>query len=146
MQRYGLYGSVGYVARRGSADPRRFGTERFIAWSDRYADLPAARWVDAALGERPPALVTSSLRSQHVAARAGLGLAVLPRFMGDADPDLRRIACDVDALEEDIWLVVHADLAGSARVRAVADFVAGVVRDDADRLEGRYAPRAGDSA
>ena len=135
-QRHGLYGSGAYFARTVDRRPGSLEGDRLIAWSDDYADLPPARWVENALGDREPTLVLSSMYAHYAAARAGLGLAVLPCFLGDRDPDLRRVRCDVDDIVQDLWLVLHSDLASSDRVRAVADFVVEVVLRNADRLAG----------
>ncbi|RVT85206.1 LysR family transcriptional regulator [Rhodobacteraceae bacterium CCMM004] len=139
---YGLYGAVSYLDRagRGAADRGRFDTEAFIAWSESYADLPAAMWIERRLAGRPPAVVATSLRAHVVAARAGLGLAVLPCFVAEDEPELRRVPSEVDAMAQDLWLVLHADLAGSARVRAVADFVEETVAANARSLEGLGGP------
>jgi DNA-binding transcriptional LysR family regulator len=138
--RSGLYGSVDYVRRRQvdskARDGGRFDGDEFISWSEHYGDLPAAQWVDRVLQGRAPALVTSSLYAQLVAARAGLGLAVLPCFMADAEPALQNVPSDADAIAQEFWLAVHTDLAGSARVRAVADFLSVLVRRNAAILLG----------
>ena len=142
VQRYGLYGSLDHLARRAPHRGARFDADRLIAWSEDYADLPAARWIERVLEGRAPALVTSSLQGQVVAARAGLGLALLPCFLGDAEPSLRRIACDADAIEQDVWLATHSDLVGSARVQAVTGFLGELIHASAPRLGGtasRYA-------
>lgn len=138
--RSGLYGSVDYVRRRQvdskARDGGRFDGDEFISWSEHYGDLPAAQWVDRVLQGRAPALVTSSLYAQLVAARAGLGLAVLPCFMADAEPALQNVPSDADAIAQEFWLAVHTDLAGSARVRAVADFLSELVRRNSAILLG----------
>lgn len=138
--RNGLYGSVDYVqhkqADRKHKDGGRFDGDEFISWSEHYSDLPTAQWVDRALQGRAPALVTSSLYAQLVAARAGLGLAVLPCLLADVEPTLRRISSEADAIEQELWLAIHTDLAGSARVRAVADFLSELIHRNAASLEG----------
>ena len=135
-QRYALYGSA-RLLREGVPPSGRLGEADFIVWSDAYADLDAARWTERALAGRAPALVTTSLYAQYVAARAGCGFAVLPCFLADPDPALRRIPSSADALVQEVWLVMHTDLAASARVRAVADFLVDLVERNADALEGR---------
>jgi DNA-binding transcriptional LysR family regulator len=47
---------------------------------------------------------------------------LLPCFVGDLDPELRRIGEPIDAKHQ-LWLLIHADLKRSARVRALLDFV-----------------------
>ena len=67
--------------------------------------------------------------------RAGLGLAVLPDFLA-AGPDCVRVLAPDEVFSDGVWLVMHADLAASARVRAVADFLAEAVTAHA-ALAGR---------
>jgi DNA-binding transcriptional LysR family regulator len=61
----------------------------------------------------------------HVAAvRAGVGAGMLPCFIGDAEPGLRRVEYDAASISRDLWMVFHRDLKASMRVRAMADFLA----------------------
>lgn len=57
------------------------------------------------------------------AARAGLGLAVLPSLVADLDPDLVRCLPPEPDHEFDIWLLTHERLRHTPRVRAVLDFL-----------------------
>jgi DNA-binding transcriptional LysR family regulator len=75
-------------------------------------------------------LAASTLRAQIAAVRAGLGLAVLPDFLV-AGTDLVRVLAPDQVFSDGVWLVIHADLAASARVRAVADFLADAVAGSA---------------
>ncbi|MEM5502677.1 LysR family transcriptional regulator [Ahrensia kielensis] len=134
----GLYGSVDYVERRQAEskekDTGRFDEDEFISWPEHYGDLPAAQWINRVLQGRAPALVTSSLYAQLAAARAGLGLAVLPCFMGDAEPVLRNVPSDADVIVQEFWLAIHTDLVNSARVRVVANFLTELVHQNSARL------------
>lgn len=49
-------------------------------------------------------LATTSLAPQVVAARSGVCVAVLPRFLGDADPGLKRVVEPDEVFTQDIWL------------------------------------------
>ena len=57
------------------------------------------------------------------AARAGLGLAVLPSLVADLDPDLVRCLPPEPDHEFDLWLLTHERLRHTPRVRAVLDFL-----------------------
>jgi DNA-binding transcriptional LysR family regulator len=46
----------------------------------------------------------------------------LPCFVGDLDTELRRVGEPVD-FKDRLWLLIHADLKRSARIRALLDFV-----------------------
>lgn len=132
---YGLYGAPAYVAtRRVGRDGGSHDRDRFIAWSDTRAHLPAARWLERLLQDRAPALITTSLTTQLAACVAGLGLAVLPHFL--ARP--RGLVCvnrDL-GIDQSIWLITQADLAQSRRVQAVADFCRALVRERLGELAG----------
>ncbi len=143
---YALYGSASYVQKRASAragtvsapspDRNAYAADALIAFAEEYAHLPAAQWIDDALAGRRPALITSSLYNQVAAARAGLGLALLPCFLGDRDEALERVSPRIDEVTQDIWLVFHQDLRSAARVRVVADFLSDLVHNHAALLRG----------
>lgn len=125
---FGLYGARAYVESRPArlADSR-FETDRFITWCETYGHLPAAQWIERVLRGRAPVLATTTLSAQLSAAVAGLGLAVLPHFLA-RQHDLICLQAD-PGIDQEIWLAVHSDLLQSRRVRAVADFVSGVIQN-----------------
>ena len=82
----------------------------------------------------------STLEAIRSAAHAGLGLVMLPVYIGDADPQLRRLdRPDVRHLG-DLWLLCHPDLRHTARVQAVRAAVAQAFRDQAARFHGEARP------
>lgn len=58
------------------------------------------------------------------AVRAGLGPAVLPKFVASADPSLICCLPQVNAMGRGIWLLTHERVRHTPRVRAVIDFLA----------------------
>lgn len=85
---------------------------------DRWA--PGQDWLRARLGGEPSyVLRTGSLPVLAAAAGEGLGLAVLPDYLGAADPRLMRVSEAVDWTE--IWLAVHRDLRRAAPVRWILE-------------------------
>ena len=84
-------------------------------------------------GKAPP-LLTTTLAAQVEAAAAGLGLAILPHFLG-REAGLRPLPVEL-GLDQPIWLVIHTDLSASQRVRAVADHLVETIKDNEDRLMG----------
>jgi DNA-binding transcriptional LysR family regulator len=57
------------------------------------------------------------------AVRAGAGLAVLPSFLADRDPDLVRCLPPITGDDLGLWLLTHERLRHTPRVRAVMDFL-----------------------
>jgi DNA-binding transcriptional LysR family regulator len=69
------------------------------------------------------------------AARAGAGIAVLPRYLGDPEPTLRRLPMP-DEPREPIWLTVHRDVKQTRRVRVVLDHLSECLAQDRQLLLG----------
>ncbi len=135
---YALYGSYDYFEKRSASvgdSLDNFQQDRFIVFSEEFSDLPAAQWMESTLAGRPPALIISSVYGQCIAAKSGLGLALLPCILGDVEPSLKRLNLP-DPIEQSIWLVMHQNLRNSTRVRVVADFLTDVVHSNAAQFKG----------
>ena len=74
---------------------------------------------------------------QIEAARAGMGLAMLPCFLGDRESGLVRIPGAMPIPDRSIWLLSRRGLRQTARVRAFVDFIAAAILDHRALLEGR---------
>lgn len=135
MLGYGLYGAPGYVATQNSStDAGFFDAYDFIGWTETYAGLPAAQWIERMLRGRAPAITTTSLATQLTACMEGFGLAVLPHFLARPN-SLTCLDSDL-GIDQSIWLVTQSDLAQSRRVRVVADFVRELVKRHGAKLSG----------
>ena len=135
---YSVYGSRDYVERHPVVEGEPLGGRHFIAWDDGHAHMPAAAWLAREHPGCKIALVASSLPAQIAAVRAGLGLAVIPDFLTVNDDFVRVIPSD-RMFSAEVWLVTHADLVASARVRAVSDFLADQVVKANPELAGGWA-------
>jgi DNA-binding transcriptional LysR family regulator len=72
------------------------------------------------------------------AALAGLGLAVLPCYVGAQTAGSRRFAPKVlPEVRSALWLLTHDDLKRTARIRATLDFLAKALASERALLEGR---------
>jgi DNA-binding transcriptional LysR family regulator len=132
---YGLYSSPGYATQRETGpDAGAYDADAFITWSEMQSHLPAAQWIERILQGREPVLATTSLSTQVAAAKAGLGLAVLPHFLG-LDAGLVCVDTDI-GVDQSIYLVIQSDLTQSHRTRAVADFLVDLVSRNRTRLSG----------
>ena len=76
------------------------------------------------------------MRSQVAAMKAGMGISLLPCFLCDPDPDLRRISAVDFPSYQQLWLLRHADARHNARLRALSDHLFDGFRDLAPLLRG----------
>jgi DNA-binding transcriptional LysR family regulator len=128
---WSMYASADYVARKGTPpEPEALGGHDVIAFDDSMAQTPGGLWFTAHAKGCQVAMRGNSVIAVLNAAICGMGVAVIPCFLGGSDPQLRRLTPRVLGAR-DIHLVVHPDLARVARVRAVMDFIVELFERDA---------------
>ncbi len=131
------YASLEYIAGLDEIDLARCD---WIAWDDVVDITP---WVESP--EASHVRARTRLRSillQLEAARAGMGVALLPCSLGDRDPQLRRLGEPWQNPDHDIWILTHPDLRTSARVRAFMEHMTEAFRRNQPLLEGKTLPAA----
>jgi molybdate transport repressor ModE-like protein len=135
-----LYGAPAYLEAHGGpvAGPTELGRHSLIGWEEATTGIGAADWLGRTATGDAFVYRTNSLVNQLGAARAGIGLALLPCYLGDGEPDLARALPEpVSELTGELWIVTHADLKGTARVRAFFDLVGEGLARERDLFEGR---------
>lgn len=121
---------------------RKVGDLRYAVYAPRGVDADKLPWLTYETGasRSPPAewiarhadeSMLSPVRVNDAegllaCVRSGQGKTVLPHFLGDAEPAVRRlddVPCD---LSRELWLAVHPDLRKLDRVRLLMDWVVSV--------------------
>jgi DNA-binding transcriptional LysR family regulator len=115
---FALYASPAYLA---SHTPDAY---EFIGYDDSMDGSVQKEWLDAQAGSRPVVLSSNSLDVQLSAARAGVGLAALPYFLGDWDDELTMVESTGAPLIREVWVSVHNDLRHAPAIRIVMQFIA----------------------
>ncbi len=122
---YGLYAAPGYAAL--PADQWQF-----IAYDLSFDYLPEQKWIYEMAAGRRIGFRSNDLMSQLAAARGGMGVAALPRYLAgmtagvDAGDGVAAVPGEARMLARDFYLVVHADMRRQTAIRAVMDFIADV--------------------
>lgn len=79
----------------------------------------------------------AEMRSQFEAARLGMGITLLPCFLGDAEPLLSRVPGGPVARVGDVWLLTQSETRQTRRVRLLCEHIRHAVQRCSDRLAGR---------
>ncbi len=108
----------------------------FLEENDFEADPPTASWIRWDERDRFPAWIKESLypeipgrnnlangMMQLQAVKAGLGIASLPCFAADLEPDLVRLPGSISSPYFDLWILSHPDLRETARLRIFRDHI-----------------------
>jgi DNA-binding transcriptional LysR family regulator len=134
-----LFASAEYVTKRGApASAENLAGHDVVAFAEHMSNVPGALWLTAHGAGANVVLRCNSISSVRFAVLAGLGLSVLPCFLCDSEPQLKRLTPRVLGGRE-ISLVLHPDLQRVARVRAVADFLVELFKREETRLAGKVA-------
>jgi DNA-binding transcriptional LysR family regulator len=109
----------------------------WIGVSHALENSPVADWMQRLKVESQIVARGNSFVTTCEMAANGLGLTVLPCFLGDRDARLVRLDPPAKELDTHVWVLTHKDLRNSARVRALSDHLARGLRRQRDLLEGR---------
>lgn len=108
----------------------------WVGFGDNLSALKAAKWLKDHAAEGRVVYRINTVLGLAEAATAGIGLTLLPCFIGSATPGLTRLTAPLPELNNGIWLLTHADLRQTARVRAFMDFAAGEISKQRQTIEG----------
>ena len=133
--RKAIYASPDYLATAGEGrrfDPSMHG---WIGWGD---GLPSPSWTrDTPFPDLPVRHRLFSNLLQAEAAKAGLGLSLLPCFLGDAEPGLVRVPGTGPLRGKNLWVLHHSDLRQTVRVRTFIDYIVPAILKHRRLIEGR---------
>lgn len=129
------YASSQYVAQHPQRTSLR--DHDWIGPDDSLAHLGSAEWLRREVPAERVVFRANSLLALHAAARASMGVAPLPCYLGEQDPALIRIAPAVPEMASALWLLTHPDLRRVTRVRAFLEFMGSWIGSHRPLLEGR---------
>jgi DNA-binding transcriptional LysR family regulator len=98
-----------------------------LAYTSPFQMLQEAKWFQPILASATIVLETNSTHALLAAARAGAGVAVLPRFVARGHDDL--VAVSDNVAEHDVWLITHPEFRRDPKVRSTAEFLKRIAAD-----------------
>jgi DNA-binding transcriptional LysR family regulator len=138
LMAFAVYASDTYLNAFGKLTPGAGAGHRIITLQKGLIDMPEGSWFGTAMAGADCVLATNSREGQLKACLAGAGLACLPRYLADPCPELALVDLGQIAPARDIWVGTHRDTRGSAKIRAVLDWIEGVMQ----RAKGRLNPES----
>jgi len=124
-----IYGSRDYIEqlRLDGAEPEWLGVE--------CCEFHKA-WTRQACGNHPHRFYVDDTLLTQAALREGMGVSILPCFMGDPDPALARYRDPKPEWDLGLWILLHPDLKRTARVLAFRDHMTDAIREQSDLFGG----------
>jgi len=110
-------------------------SERWISIGREQASTSADRWVSKQ-PDKWISIWTTTTPTLLELVRSGGGRAVLPCFVGDAEPGLVRVGEPIEELSADLWITMHDDDRSRPEVRTMIDRVVDLLRRHASDFAG----------
>lgn len=132
-----VYGTRAYLERAGH--PRsveELSRHPFAGYIEELIFTRGLDYLDEVSPGLKPRFQCSSLHAQMEAVSAGFGLAVLPAFIADARPELVRVLPEAASLIRTYWIIAHAEVADTARIRLARRFIRDQTATEAGRFLG----------
>lgn len=121
--RLALYASPQYLARAAPLNTREdLGQHHWIGYVDDLLFSQELLFLDGFCRNPHVVYRSTSVLAQQFAARAGLGIAVLPNYMARHDPALHRLL-PAETIQRSYWVSCRRELHRSVRLRVVWDFL-----------------------
>jgi len=133
---WSLYAADTYLARRSAAiDPHDLSGHEIVALASDSTAAPAAKWLAEHAAKATVVSRSNASASLVAAAVAGAGLALLPCFLAEVEPTLKRLTPDV-LTKHPVWLVYRREHRVAEPIRVVIRFVIDLMRKHAGQLKG----------
>jgi len=139
---FGLYGvarlatEITQALRRG--EPLR---TPYVDYSDDHAEVPETRWLKKLFGDAAPVLQANATPVLLAAAKAGIGVAALPRYVGAQTLGLKPIVTATPGPVEGLFIITRREQRGVARVRMLVDFLTKTFELHKNVLCAQHQPR-----
>lgn len=118
-------------------EPGDLRKHQWIGFSDTLGSIKPAKWLRERVGEDRLVYRLNSVLGLAEAALAGIGLTVLPCFIGASTPGLVRLMGPEPEMESGLWLLTHPDIKSTARVRSFMEHAGRELSHRKPWIEGR---------
>jgi len=122
-------GEIAFACYAAADDLRPFEAQQFLSYEDPSGNAAPQRYLLGLVSQDRVAMRSNMMHALFEAAYAGLGCAVLPCFVAEREPSLRRVPAPHGMPPLPLWLLYHEDLRRSPRVRAAVTYVDDVIAE-----------------
>jgi len=133
---WSLYATDAYLARHpGPVDATDLSGHEIVALKAESTSAPAAKWLAEHAANATVVSRSNASASLVAATVAGAGLALLPCFLAEAEPALKRLTPDV-LIKHSVSLAYRREVRLAEPVRVAIRFVIDLMRKHAEELRG----------
>ena len=135
---WGFYASRSYAERHGvMTRPEDINRYALIQFDRELADIEVSRWLRTVATDATIATRCSSVSGALLIVKSGVGVALLPSYIGDVESDLVRMLGPLKEPLTACYMLTHPDLHKTPRVRAFFDFMISEIEPFRPMLAGK---------
>jgi DNA-binding transcriptional LysR family regulator len=108
----------------------------WVGPGSRLFDEPMRQWMEVQGYDACCAFRVDTLIGMLSSVKPGVGVAILPCYLADSEPDLIQLTDTIPQLGYGLWFLMHPDLRGVSRIQSLMDFMTAAVRTQGKRLAG----------
>ena len=124
---FGIYASPGYLD---LCHASNLTEHQWIGFDTSLQSTQPGKWLEVNVPKERICMRGDSFIALKIAAENGIGVALLPHYLGNSSAQLQRLPVPVRELTTGLWLLTHPDLFRSSKVHAFMDhFEEGINRD-----------------
>lgn len=112
----------------------------WATYTDSLARLAAVQWQQRQDHEAPALMSVNTVPAMQCVVAVARCRGLLPCFVGDADARLQRLDGPIPEAASALWVLTHADLRRTARIRRLVDHLVQALGEQRPRLEGALLP------
>lgn len=128
-----IYGGIGYLDAR--PEVTDLADHDWLAFEESMAGTWISRWIASHYPDARIVMRSNILTVLFGAVKADMGVTVLPCFVAESEPALRRLTPLLDDMQTSLWILTHRDTRRSARIRVFMEFMGNRIRAHAGELD-----------
>lgn len=131
--RHGIYASPDYLENNKGLS---LDDHLWVMFEDSFEISPLPSWRKKFYPKSRVVFSSNNTLAVIDAAKRGLGVTLLPCFLGDRDPGLVRTIHTPVELNFSLWILIHPDLRHTARIKALMTYLLGELEKEKSAIEG----------
>ncbi len=118
---------------KNSEDGESIKSISWLAWSD----MSLSGWNEICnFINMPIGAIINDPHSTLAGIKAGMGIGILPCFVGDIEDELCRVEPGTSQIYKSLWVLTHEDLQNVSRIRIFISFLAEILSKHRDLIAG----------
>ena len=109
----------------------------WVVPNDSLAHLASARWLKNQGLEASAVMRANSLMTLCTAVSHDIGIAILPCYIADLNPMLKRVGKPIEPLRSNLWFLMHPEIRKASRIKNFAAQIEDGLRPLRELFEGR---------